>query len=60
MNPVARPILLGAAVAIVATIVVWLSIMPDAPEDALEDGLIASLSASMILLVVNRRATWLK
>ena len=60
MNPLARPILLGAAVAIVATIAVWLSVMPEAPEDALEDGLIASLSASLIMLVVSRRSTWLK
>ena len=60
MNPLARPILLGAAVAMVATIAVWLSVMPEAPEDALEDGLIASLSASLIVLVVSRRATWLK
>ena len=47
MNPLARPVLLAAAVAILATVAVWLSVMPDAPEDALEDGLIASASASL-------------
>ena len=60
MNPLARPVLLAAAVAILATAAVWLSVMPDAPEDALEDGLIASLSASLVMLVVIRRSTWLK
>jgi hypothetical protein len=60
MNSLVRPVLLAAAVAIIATAAVWLSIMPDEPEDALEDGLIASLSASLITLVVSRRSTWLK
>jgi hypothetical protein len=56
MNPLVRLMLLAVAIAVVATTAVWLSIMPDEPEDALEDGLIASLSASLIVLVVSRRS----
>lgn len=52
MNPLGRPILLGAAVAIVATAGMWLSIIQDALEDAVEDGFIAWL----IALVVSRRS----
>lgn len=60
MNPMARPGLLVLAVVIVATAAVWLCFMPDAPQDALEDGVFASLSASLTLFVVSRRTTWLK
>jgi len=60
MNLPARPVLLGAAVAIVATAVVWLSIMPEAHRNDFDDSLIATLSASLIVLVASRRSTWLK
>jgi hypothetical protein len=51
--------LLAVAIAVLATATVWLCFMPYAPEDALEDGLFASLSASLALFVVSRRTTWL-
>jgi hypothetical protein len=52
--------LLALTVAVLATATVWVCVMPDAPQDALEDGIFASLSASLTLFVVSRRTAWLK
>ena len=60
MNLQARPGLLALALVVLTTATVWLCFMPDAPQDALEDGVFASLSASLTLFVVSRRTTWLK
>lgn len=55
-----RMMLILAGISSITTAAVWYLLLPDRPGLALEDGIIAALCASMILLVVLRRPTSLK
>lgn len=55
MGVFTRPILLSGTIAILATTVVWLVAMPDDPERAVDDGLIAAAIASVVVVRKVRR-----
>lgn len=57
---VARTILTLAFISFCATAAIWYLLLPTKPELAFEHAIIGALCASMILLVVIRRSTWLK
>jgi hypothetical protein len=55
MSPFARSVLSSAAIAVLATAAVWLFVMPDEPQRAADDGVIAALVASIIVTEKVRR-----
>jgi hypothetical protein len=55
-----RTMLVLAGISFCATAAVWYLLLPDQPGLAFEDGIIAALCASMILLAVIRNSRWLK
>lgn len=55
MRPYTRPILLTATIAVTATAALWLLVMPDNPECAADDGIIAALIASGVVTEKIRR-----
>lgn len=55
MGGYTRPTLVSTAIAVLATAGVWLFVMPDEPERAADDGIIAAAIASMVVTEKVRR-----
>lgn len=55
MGGYTRPILFSAAIAVLATAGVWLFVMPDEPQRAADDGIIAAAIASVVVTAKVRR-----
>ena len=55
MGAYTQPILVTTVIAVFATAGVWLFVMPDEPQRAADDGLIAAAIASVVLTEKVRR-----
>ena len=55
MGAYTQPILASMAIAVLATAGLWLFVMPDEPERAADDGILAAAIASLVVTEKVRR-----